>query len=132
MILDTTRNTYNKGGRIRQAALDSALAPLRQAVIGRVDDTVGNPHRAPIVQFELPELTLLLKLAKQLPVEQFEATVIISVNSTLPPPLPALCPHAAVYTCVMCYIHSKYMLCMLMFVVTVRLASVFVSYLPAL
>ena len=52
---------------------------------GRGDDTVGNPHRAQISQFELVELILLLKLDKQLPVEQFEATVIISVNSTLPP-----------------------------------------------
>ena len=51
--------------------------------IGRGDDTVGNRHRAQISQFELFEMILLLKLDKQLPVEQFEATV--SVNSTLPP-----------------------------------------------
>ena len=43
--------------------------------IGRGDDTVENPHRAQICQFELFELLLLLKLHRQLPVEQFEATV---------------------------------------------------------
>ena len=32
--------------------------------IGRGDDTVGNPHRAQISQFELFELILLLKLDK--------------------------------------------------------------------
>ena len=36
-------------------------------------------------QFELFELILLLKLDKQLPVERFEATVTIPVNSILPP-----------------------------------------------
>ena len=44
------------------------------AVLGRGDDTVGNPHRAQNSQFELFELILLWKLDKQLPVEQFEAT----------------------------------------------------------
>ena len=46
---------------------------------------VGNPHRARIVQFELFELILLLKLDKQLPVEQFEATV--SQSAVPSPPL---------------------------------------------
>ena len=42
----------------------------------------GNPHRAQFVQFEL---FLLLKLDRQFPVEQFEATVS---QSTVPcPPL---------------------------------------------
>ena len=50
---------------------------------GRGDDTVGNPHRAQIVQFELSELILLSTLDKQLPVEQFEATVS---QSTVPSP----------------------------------------------
>ena len=40
--------------------------------------TVGNPHRAQTYQFELLELALLLKLDKQLPVEQLEATVSLS------------------------------------------------------
>ena len=57
---------------------------------GRGDDTVGNPHRAQISQFEFFELILLLKWHKQLPVEQFEANRAtrgssISVVSTLPP-----------------------------------------------
>ena len=39
------------------------------------DDTVGNPHRAQICQFELFELSLLSKSDKQFPVERFEATV---------------------------------------------------------
>ena len=49
-----------------------------------MDDTVGNPHRAQIDQFELFELILLLKLDRQLPVERFEATVS---QSTVPSPL---------------------------------------------
>ena len=54
-----------------------------RAVFGRGDDTVGSSHRAPISQFELFELILLLILDKQFPVEQFEATVS---QSTLPSP----------------------------------------------
>ena len=45
------------------------------AKVGRGDDTVGNPRRAQTLQFEPFELILLSKLGKQLPVEQFEATV---------------------------------------------------------
>ena len=41
-------------------------------------------HRAQIVLFQLFELILLLKLDKQFPVEQFEATVS---QSTVPNPL---------------------------------------------
>ena len=51
--------------------------------IGRGNDTFGNPHRAQISQFELFELVLLLKLDKQLPVEQLEQTVS---QSTVPSP----------------------------------------------
>ena len=53
--------------------------------IGRGDDTVGNPHRAQISQFELFELILSLKLDKQLAVEQFEATASQSAVITPPP-----------------------------------------------
>ena len=53
------------------------------------DETLGNPHRAQMSQFELFELILLLKLAKQFPAEQFEATV--SQNSTLPHVTALLC-----------------------------------------
>ena len=49
----------------------------------RGDDTVGNPHRAQSSQFELFELILLFTLAKQFPVEQFEAAVS---QSTVPSP----------------------------------------------
>ena len=49
------------------------------------DDTVVNPHRAQISQFELFELLLLLELDKQLPVGQFEA--IISQLRVLSAPL---------------------------------------------
>ena len=51
--------------------------------VGRGDDTVGNPRRAQICQFELFELILLLKLDKQFPVEQFEANIS---QSTVPSP----------------------------------------------
>ena len=76
------------------------LAQDGLSVFGRGDDTVGNPHRAQIYQFELVELklsnlsffgfVLVLKLDKQFPVEQFEASRAIrgssiSVSSTLPP-----------------------------------------------
>ena len=44
------------------------------ASIGRGDDALGNPRRAHFFRFELFELVLLLKLDRQFPVEQFEAT----------------------------------------------------------
>ena len=50
--------------------------------IGRGGDTLGNPHRAQIYQFELFELILCVNLDKQLSIEQFEATVS---QSTVPP-----------------------------------------------
>ena len=59
------------------------LAKARCTTLGRGDDTVGNPHRTQMSQFELFELTLLLKLDEQLPVEQFEPTVS---QSTVPFP----------------------------------------------
>ena len=51
--------------------------------LGRGDDALGNPHRAQLSHFELFERILLLKLDKQLLVEQFEATVS---QSTVPSP----------------------------------------------
>ena len=51
--------------------------------LGRGEDTVGDPHRAQISQFELFEPILLSKLVKQLPVERFDTTVF---ESTVPPP----------------------------------------------
>ena len=52
-------------------------------LIGRGDDTVGNPHRAHFSPFELFELFLFLELDKQLSIEQFEPTVS---QSTVSPP----------------------------------------------
>ena len=53
-------------------------------LVGRGDDTVGDPHRSKMSQFELFELILLLKLDNQFSVEQFEPTVS---QSTVPSPL---------------------------------------------
>ena len=50
---------------------------------GRGDDTVGNPHRAQICQFELFEFILLLKVDNQFSIEQFEPTLS---QSTVPSP----------------------------------------------
>ena len=77
-----------KGGALGLRRIDmttSALAsPLGREELGRGDDnTVGNPHRAQMSQFELVELILLLRLDKQFPVEQFEATI---PQSTVPSP----------------------------------------------
>ena len=85
-----------RGSRLRRAPLvgsgrgRSCTIKARSALFGRGDDTVGDPHRARNYRFELFELVLLLKLDKQLPVEQFEASRAIrgssiSVSSTLPP-----------------------------------------------
>ena len=63
---------------------DTDIEVLDKANHRKGDDTVGNPHRAQISQFELFELILLFKLDKQFPVEQFEATVS---QSTVPSPL---------------------------------------------
>ena len=76
--------------RIRVLASDFLGGSLgaqefRPVKFGRGDDTVGNPHRAQISQFELFELILLLKQDKQFPVEQFEATV--SQTTVRYPPL---------------------------------------------
>ena len=69
------------------AAAPDARSENREVCVapfGRGDDEVGIPHRAQIYRFELFELLLLLKLDKEFPVEQFEATV--SSQSTLPSP----------------------------------------------
>ena len=55
------------------------------ASLGRPDDTVGNPHRAQISQFELFELILLLQLDKRFSIERFEPTV--SQSAVPSPPL---------------------------------------------
>ena len=69
----------------------------------REGDTDGNPHRAQMVWFELFEIILLVKLYKQLLVEQFEATVS---RSAVPSPSSCnrkrRCPHIYIYI----YMHT--------------------------
>ena len=69
-----------------QGALGRSLpAAACAAALGRGDDTVGNPHRAQISQFEFFEfIFLLLKLDKQLPPCRAIRADSISVNSTFP------------------------------------------------
>ena len=55
-------------------------APFLDVGSERGDDTVGNPHRTQISQFELFELILLLKLDKR---QRFEAS---ASQSTVPSP----------------------------------------------
>ena len=57
-------------------------ATIRDVVFGKGDDTVGNPHRAQLVQFELFESCLLLELDKHFSIEQFEPTVSQSTVSS--------------------------------------------------
>ena len=66
----------------------TAASRGRMQMIGRGDDTVGNPHRAQIDQFELFELIVLLTLDKQFPVQQFEAT---ASQSRVPAPPSETC-----------------------------------------
>ena len=66
--------------RCSRSARPSSTPSTRRAssaapALGRGDDTVGDPHRAQIVQFDLFEFILLSKLGKQFSVEQFEAAV---------------------------------------------------------
>ena len=67
--------THETSSANRSGVRDPRGAPRGDfGFVRRGDDTVGNPHRAQISQFELFELILLSKLDKQLPVERFEAT----------------------------------------------------------
>ena len=67
-------------------------APLLRRVnvqrldLGRGDDTVGNPHRAQMSEFEFFELVPLLELDKVVSIEQFEAAVSQS-TAPFPPPM---------------------------------------------
>ena len=82
-----------RGPRGQFAGSNSAEGGLRQSrdispasIFGRGDDTVANPHRIELtfISSSFSSLILLLKLDRQLPVEQFEATV---PQSTVPSPL---------------------------------------------
>ena len=79
------RSSRSRATSTRSSASGSrcACSSRASAALGRGDDKVGNPHRAQISQFELFELILSLKLDKQFPVEQVEATVS---QSTVPSP----------------------------------------------
>ena len=57
-----------------------AQRPRRK--FGRGDDTVGDPHRAQISQFELFELLLSSKLDNEFSIERFEPTVSQSTVSS--------------------------------------------------
>ena len=80
--------TYSRDGCVVKAVDPRRLGVVPRKVpksplVGRGDDTVGNPHRAQISQFELFELILLLKFDKA-PYRAIRGNSI-SVSSTLPP-----------------------------------------------
>ena len=85
------RRSRREAGGIRTLAraLRGGLGQctMHTALLGRGDDTVGNPHRAQIVQFELFERILLLKLEMTSIPRRATRGNRISVNSTLSPPL---------------------------------------------
>ena len=56
---------------------------VQAPMIGRGDDTVGNPHRTQIYKLDVFELIILSKLDKQFSIERFEPTVS---QSTVPSP----------------------------------------------
>ena len=75
-----------KGDQKLVMLMNAIQHACKALTVGRGDDTVGNPPRARMSQFELFEFILLLKFGKRFPVERFEATVS---QSTAPsPPLP--------------------------------------------
>ena len=80
------------------------LARARRFLPGRGDDTVGNPHRAQIYQFELFELTLLLQERKQFSVEQFEAAVSQSTVSSPRLIIPSSAHDIILYSIILCCI----------------------------
>ena len=100
------------------------------SAFGRGDDSVGNPHRAQISQFELFELILLLKLDRQFSIERFETTVS---QSTVPSPPPRrgrargprhleprarapLRPRAQIYIYIYIYIYKNKDICMYIYI----------------
>ena len=58
--------------------------PMREPIVGRGDDTVGNPIELKCLNSSFPSLLSYSNERKQFPVEQFEATVS---RSTVPYPL---------------------------------------------
>ena len=82
-VSHTPCNAQSQIAHLHFKSRDSPQASQTAAGPQARKDPVGNPNRAQISQFELFELILLLKYDKQLPVEQFEATVS---QSTVPSP----------------------------------------------
>ena len=88
--------------------------------LGRGDDTVGNPHRAQFVQFELFELILLWTSDEKFPVDRFEATV--SQSTVTSPLLETFSRSGTKWMCIMymyvyiyIYIYTYTHICMSMF-----------------
>ena len=64
--------TSNSNVNSNSTSICTYLRPSgRIDTLQKGDETVGNPHRAQINEFELFELNILLKLDEQCPVEQF-------------------------------------------------------------
>ena len=63
--------TLGKTSSMRAAETGNKSACIQ---VRRADDTVGNPHRAQICQFEFFELFLLFNVDNHLSIEQFELT----------------------------------------------------------
>ena len=76
---DTGQASPGRGGRRYRRRRGEVPA------LGRGNDTVGNPHRAQISQFELFELNHLTGLNKLISIEQFEP--IASQSAVSSPPL---------------------------------------------
>ena len=88
--MGTKRACFSRGARSRivrrkPKTFVARVVGVLVTLFGRGDDTVGNPHRAQICQFELLELILLLKLDTHSLSSNSRHS--ISVNSTVPPPL---------------------------------------------
>ena len=119
----TTCNFYMIYANKTQDAAQTA-----EAILWRGYDTVGNHHRAQVAQFELFEFVLILEEDKQLPVEQFEATVSQSAVSCPPSWLAAhgrttssvgrSCMYMSLYihvsVCVYIYIYIHIIICLML------------------
>ena len=65
--------------------LNSGRSTINSTMVGTGGDTVGNPHRAQISQFEFFELVSLIEIRRTVLYRAIRADCI-SVNSILPPP----------------------------------------------
>ena len=97
--------------------------PPMTAFFGRGDDTVGNPHRAQIVQFELCELILLLKFDNKFSIEQFEPTVSQSTVSS--PLLLFSWGFIIVHMCIYIYIYTHAYICIYIYTYNMSILCVY-------